>query len=204
MSNGTTIGMIIMLGAIIWCLACLARVVVGPNRKTALTRSFKAGLVFFVGVIVLGISGGQQQGSTATPTNYTANTEIEASTPTVPEPNPARPASELLLAASIEPPTTAPVVSARYQTSPTLISLVIANFRPDMAESLREIATQECAGSDFCSIGFWTEDSIAPRTLRMSDEAVKGRLAHYAHNRATGLDTFKWNCEASPFADNCL
>lgn len=203
MSNGTTIGMIIMLGAIIWCLACLTRVVIGPNRRTALTRSFKAVLVFFVGVIVVGISGGQQQGRTA-PTNDTARTEIEASTPAVPEPNLIRPATEPLLAASTEPSTTAPVVSARYQTSPTLVSLVISNFRPNMAESLREIAIQECAGSDFCSIGFWSDDSIAPRTLRMSDEAVKGRLAHYAHNRATGLDTFKWNCEASPFADNCL
>lgn len=132
MSPRATFGMILMLGALIWCLASLARIFIGPHRKIALIRSGQSVFVFFVGAIVVGTFGGQQQGRTPTPTGDAARTRTETSTPPQPEPELTQFVPEPSSGASDQSPIAVPTVTARYQTSPTLVSLVVAGFNPAM------------------------------------------------------------------------
>ncbi len=202
MSPGAILGLILMLAAVVWCLASLTRVLIGPHRKLALVRSGQSVLVFFVGFIVVGIFGGRPQepagnaATTAMQSPAALQLQEEIAEPVLP--NVLQPETSELL------PSVVPTVAARYQTSPTLVSLVIVGIDAESAEELQHIAAAECAGADFCSIGFWTDDAMAPRTLRMSDQAVQARIAHYVHSRATGLNTLKWNCDLFPSVDNCL
>lgn len=205
MTAGSTVGLVVMLGAVIWCLASLARVVVGPRRKAALGNSAKAVLIFFAGGIVVGLSGTETASrSTATPPVVEASTSTPSTVSEAPQPQTTVTAAGTATALATPSTAVLPHVTARYQTSNTLVSLVIADFTEEAHEELRAIAVRECAGASFCSVGFWTSDEMAPRTLKMTDETVASRLAHYVHSQKTGLDTLKWNCRVAAGTKECL
>lgn len=198
MSGGAIVGLLVMLGAVVWCLASLVHMAVGPNRGAALKRSGMAVALFVVGGIIVGSFGAR---STAPNPSTASNvTESEAGRPDAPV---GQAAAGPLTEAVVSAATIAPLVAAQYQTSPTLISLVITGATPFSPEALRQLATTACAGASFCSVGFWTDDALAPRFLRMTPEQESGRLAQYVHSARTGLDALNWNCGVDQASSEC-
>jgi hypothetical protein len=98
------------------------------------------------------------------------------------------------------------VATARYALAPTMTAVVVANYQPGREADLVSLAKAECSNRPFCSVGFWTDDAVAPRRLKMSSLEVDGRKAQFAFNSATGLSRALWDCRviAVTSGSNCL
>jgi len=195
MSPITGLGLVGMLGTLAWCAWCLVRVLIGPARKKALARVGLSVLLFFGSALVMGWS--LTPSARVGPTTQMAATSAEQQVP--------MPPAQSTDGAPAVPTSTQLAVSGRYQTSPTLVSLVVAGFATGEENQVADLARSECHGASFCSVGIWTNSDLAPRKLRMTDAEVTGRLGHYAHNSKTGLDRILWNCALSPHQQSeCL
>jgi hypothetical protein len=98
------------------------------------------------------------------------------------------------------------VATARYALAPTMTAVVIANYQPGREADLVSLARAECLNKPFCSVGFWTDDAVAPRRLKMSSLEVDSRKAQFVFNGATGLSRTLWDCRviATTSGSNCL
>jgi hypothetical protein len=190
-----SLGLFGMLAALAWCAWSLVRVLIGPARKKALGRVGFSVLAFFGSALVMG--------SNLAPSTRVKQNGSVVATSTVqeaPKPEPQSTGSTPLGISSAQL-----VVSGRYQTSPTMVSLVVPDFTNGEESQVADLARAECHGASFCSVGIWTNADLAPRKLKMTDTEVAGRLGHYAHNSKTGLDRILWNCALSPHQNSeCL
>lgn len=96
---------------------------------------------------------------------------------------------------SAQSPSAPLTVASRYQPAPTMSVLVVQNFAPGREAELMAIAKTECAGRSFCSVGFWNDEGLAPRRLKMSARELDGRIVQFAVNSRTGLSNATWNCQ---------
>lgn len=195
MSPIAGLGFVGMLAALACCAWSLVRVLIGPARKKAIGRVGLSVLAFLGSALIMGWNlTPATRVSTSAPT-VAASTEQQAPTP-VPQSTGGTPAGS---------PPVQLAISGRYQTSPTMVSLVVAGFAKGEENQVADLARTECHGANFCSVGIWTNTDLAPRKLKMTDAEVAGRLGHYAHNSKTGLDRILWNCALSPHQDSdCL
>lgn len=67
------------------------------------------------------------------------------------------------------------------------------------------VVANECP-RQWCQALFWKRSDGAPAALPMSDAKVRTQLAAYNRNAATGLDRWRWRCDAFPDAgpDECF
>lgn len=188
MSPLAGLGFVGMLAALAWFAWCLVRVLIGPSRGKALGRAGIAVLVFIGSGAFAGWNLAPSPHVAAGDTQMTASTQQQAAIPA------AQPAGT--------PPATQPLprlaISGRYQTAPTLISLVVTGFEKGEEGEVEDFAQAECHGATFCSVGIWTSDELAPRKLKMTDSQVAARLVQYVHSPKTGIDRVLWNCALSP------
>src|SRR5437868_785763 len=95
--------------------------------------------------------------------------------------------------------------SARYVLSPTFTALVVPDYTPGREAEIVALAKNECAARAFCSVGFWTDDSIAPRQLKMTQTAVAARKAQFVFDSDTGMARALWDCKAvTTVGNSCL
>lgn len=195
MSPIAGLGFVGMLAALAWCAWCLVRVLIGPERKKALGRVGFSVLAFFGSALVMGW-------------NLAPSTRVGPSAPAVATSigkQASMPAPQSTVGTPAGSPSAQLAILGRYQTSPTMVSLVVAGFSKGQENQVADLARTECHGANFCSVGIWTNVDLAPRKLKMTDAEVAGRLGHYAHNSKTGLDRILWNCALSPHQDSdCL
>lgn len=184
-----------MLAALAWCAWSLVRVLIGPARKKAIGRVGLSVLAFLGSALVMGWNLAPSPRVSSNAPEMAASTEQQAPTP----------ASQSTGGTPAGSPSAQLAISGRYQTSPTMVSLVVAGFSKGQENQVADLARIECHGANFCSVGIWTNVDLAPRKLKMTDAEVAGRLGHYAHNAKTGLDRILWNCALSPHQDSdCL
>jgi hypothetical protein len=95
--------------------------------------------------------------------------------------------------------------SARYVLTPTFTALVVPAYYPGREGELAAIAKAECANRTFCAVGFWTDDTLAPRRVKMTAAEVDARKAQFVFSAATGLSRALWDCRTvNSIAGECL
>lgn len=194
------IGLVALLAALAWCAWSIVRLVIGPSRAKAARNIGVSVVAFVLTAAVVGSTMRPVAGPSVTieqpiPASVVTSTTVVGEIPPsdVPIPMP-RPVSR----ASIS-------IVARYETTPTMKTLVIANLTPSNEAQLAILAAAECGSERFCSVGFWSDADLAPRKLKMTDLQVAGRIAQYAHSTKTGLNRLLWNCSARPHqSSECL
>lgn len=193
-----TIGLVAMLAAIVWLAGSLIRVLVGPARGRAAKHAGLAVVAFIAAAITTGSNLAPANRSILPGEGGAAlevETAAEASRTTLPVSPVAVSANEAAPIPFPRPSFKSELsVIARYQTSHTMVSLVVAGFSAGLEGSVAALAKAECSGNLFCSVGIWTDDALAPRKLKMTDQQATARLGHYVYSPKTGIDRALWNC----------
>lgn len=200
MSGVVLVGFGAMFGALLWCAWSIVRVLIGPRRMRAARNAGLSVAAFLMAAAFVGYNLPPR----TPPSGALPKSTIEAAAPT----NRAIPTSPKT-AAPIPLPRPAfdsPIsVVARYHPSKTMVSLVLDGYSQSKESQLVALAAAECAGSAFCSVGFWTDDNLAPRKLKMTNEQMAARVGQYVRSPSTGLERFLWNCERSKHSsEKCL
>lgn len=83
------------------------------------------------------------------------------------------------------------------------VMIVPPNADPTM---IKAWAKDRCGEVEFCKIFGWADKASAARALPMTDAEFESQVVSYGVNRATGFESFGWDCDLYPKTDGveCL
>lgn len=61
-----------------------------------------------------------------------------------------------------------------------------------------------CRVDEWCGLHFWSDTSLIPNRLPMSDVQTAAQVANYTRNPDTGFAQFVWNCRVHDDPVNCF
>jgi hypothetical protein len=61
-----------------------------------------------------------------------------------------------------------------------------------------------CRRDEWCGLDFWSNSSLIPNHLPMSDQQIASEVANYTQNPDTGFVQFVWNCHVHNDPLNCF
>ena len=92
------------------------------------------------------------------------------------------------------PPPTPEAFTESHEIAPTIFAVLIpAASAPDQVEvSARKL----CEGATRCTVLGFTEKSLMPTAMPMTEREAAGQIYGYSLNRETGMDESLWDCSS--------
>jgi hypothetical protein len=82
--------------------------------------------------------------------------------------------------------------------------VAVADHRKADRAAYQEAINGLCSPGQFCSIMFWTNRSVVPDSLPMTDAEAAAQTASYTKNPNTGFEQFLWSCRIKNDPSQCF